>query len=202
MLKLSDNGKNELLKEIDYVENEKVINSNDRNFKKNRRVEKRMVGENALDRAKQNNIVKESQNILSAKEDYEESTKVNPNDESAIVVKRFSLQQKQLRRDFDLFREETRSHLTSIQKQVNSMETTLARLAASVNQNTQQGSAESNKIQKTIYRSYKTNYGQKISGSDGLEVCPGRQRKSSRRHFLIMKSVNSSALLANLESSR
>ena len=54
------------------------------------------------------------------------------------------------------------------------METTLARLAASVNQNTQQGSAESNKIQKTIYRSYKTNYGQKISGSDGLEVCPGR----------------------------
>ena len=87
------NGKNELLKEIDYVENEKVINSNDRNFKKNRRVEKRMVGENALDRAKQNNIVKESQNILSAKEDYGESTKVNPNDESAIVVKRFSLQQ-------------------------------------------------------------------------------------------------------------
>ena len=52
-----------------------------------------MVGENALDRAKQNNIVKESQNILSAKEDYGESTKVNPNDESAIVVKRFSLQQ-------------------------------------------------------------------------------------------------------------
>ena len=92
------------------MENKRVINSNNRNFKKNRRVEKRMVGENALDRAKQNNIVKESQNILSAKEDYGESTKVNPNDESAIVVKRFSLQQKQLRRDFDLFREETRSH--------------------------------------------------------------------------------------------
>ena len=171
---INDNGQNELLKGVDYVENKKAINSNNRNFKKNRRVEKRMVGENTLDRAKQNNMVEESQNMLSAKEGDEESIKVKANDESANIVKRFSLQQKQLRRDFDFFREETRSHLTSIQKQVNSMETMLARLAASVNQITPQGLAKNNKIQKTIYRSYKTNYGQKFSGSDVLEVRPGR----------------------------
>ena len=46
--------------------------------------------------------------------------------------------------------------------------------SASVNQITPQGLAKNNKIQKTIYRSYKTNYGQKFSGSDVLEVRPGR----------------------------
>ena len=168
------NRKNESLKEIDYMENEKVNNSNNRKFNNNRGVEKRMVGKNATDEAKQNNVPEESHNILLAKQAYRDSATTKANDESANALKRFSLQHKQLRRDFDMFREETRSHLTSIQRQVNSMETTLARLAASVDEIAPHASQGTKKIQKTIYRSYKTNYDQKLSVRDVLEVRPGR----------------------------
>jgi hypothetical protein len=127
-------------------------------------VEKRMVGERKIKLGRGNHT---GDILLEGKieENHAKNTKSNDY-EKTNAIKQFSLQNRQLRRDFDYFREETRNHLTSLQRQVNSMESMLRKLTSTIAENEIRPNV---KIQKTIFRRYNN-----IDNIPGMKIRAGR----------------------------
>ena len=178
--------KNESTKEQEeesYMPRKETINSNNKQqtmknsrnkYNKSTVIEKRMVGErrkkipdDTFEGKMDNNGSGGDQSVPN---DEDKSKKQKGNDPAMNAIKQFSLQNRQLRRDFDYFREETQNHLTSIQRQVNSMETMLRKLTATVEGINAHGMNPHTTVQKTIYRTYNN----KNQSNNSMRSRPGR----------------------------
>ena len=178
--------KNESTKEQEeesYMPRKETINSNNKQqtmknsrnkYNKSTVIEKRMVGErrkkipdDTFEGKMDNNGSGGDQSVPN---DDDKSKKQKGNDPAMNAIKQFSLQNRQLRRDFDYFREETQNHLTSIQRQVNSMETMLRKLTATVEGINAHGMNPHTTVQKTIYRTYNN----KNQSNNSMRSRPGR----------------------------